>query len=56
MDSTLAHHHFHPLLTTVKPKLQPNHEKPTKCKKNKESSKQCMEVHNSIRRGSWTHV
>jgi hypothetical protein len=35
MDSIIAHHHFHPSFTTIKPKLQPNFEKPTKCKKTK---------------------
>jgi hypothetical protein len=43
------------LFTIVKPKLQPNPKKPTKCKKIKKSSGQSMEAHNSIKRVSWTH-
>jgi hypothetical protein len=40
----------------MKPKLQLNLKKLTKCKKTKKNLKQGMETPDSIGRGSWTHV
>jgi len=52
----ITHHHLQPSFTIIKPKLQLNPKKLTKCKKTKKNLRQGMETHNSIGRGSWTHV
>jgi hypothetical protein len=44
------------LFIAIKPKLQPNPEKPTKCKKTKKVQGNAWNLTIQLEGGSWTHV